>query len=749
MLDPVTRLAKDRCSGDNQQFIMNSFNIDRSSDRSAYLARLVFFTLVYLAAAKISLLIQGDHDGISPIWPPAGIALFVFHRYGLRMWPVVALGIGLLDWQIGVPLFSAAVIAVGNISEAWVGCLLLRRFDIRIGQRFQDAVKFLLLPTLLAPLSAATVGSLGLILGGIGSWDDMPVMWFMWWVGDACGILLFMPLLHAWWHLPKKWSTGKRLGEWLVVIVFTLLIGWHTFYDKQLAELHGAGNLQFLVMPFLLWAAIRLGLRGATLVSLICCGWVLWGAANNTGPFEMDNNVVMGLFESSFILVITLTGLIVQALFREHSMNMDKLRNAHHQLEERVKKRTADLEYSNDRLRQEIAAKILTESALHKSERRLHKAKQIAEQANDSKTRFLAAASHDLRQPLQAIISSTELLAVKNRDPNLADSIEQMGKANLAMRELLEKLLNVSEIDAGKLSINLTGFSINGLLGELRGQFRQIALEKGVSLKLVPCSVLVHSDPALMRVILQNLISNAIKYTEGGRVVLGCRRRGDILRVCVCDTGVGIAEDGQEVIFEEFFQLDNPARDRKLGTGFGLAMVQRVASLLKHPLHVRSVPGKGSCFAVDVPMSGGRKSMLVGKPDTSLFAGASTARSLLLIDDDEIVLDANRMLLDMLGYQVIAVTGAEAAIDSITTGLQQPEIIVSDYRLPGTCRGTELISKLRTRAGRQIPAIILTGDITLSGDADLWPGNCLLVQKPVAAKQLKAFIDQLLEDTRP
>jgi integral membrane sensor domain MASE1 len=365
--------------------------MDKSSSWTIYLARLAFFTLVYLAAAKISLLIQGDHDGITPIWPPAGIALFVFHRYGLRMWPVVALGVGLLDWQIGVPSLSAAMITVGNISEAWLGCFLLRRFDIRIGQRFQDAVKFLLLPTLLAPLSAATIGTLGLILGGVGSWEDIPVMWFMWWVGDACGILLFMPLFHAWWRHPKKWSTGKRLVEWLIVITFTLFIGWHTFHDKQLAELHGAGNLQFLVMPFLLWAAIRLGLRGATLVSLIGCGWVLWGAANNTGPFEMDNKVVMGLFESSFILVITLTGLIVQALFREHSLNMDKLRNAHHQLEERVKERTADLEYSNDRLRQEIEAKTLTESALHKSERQLYKAKQAAEQANDSKTRFLAA----------------------------------------------------------------------------------------------------------------------------------------------------------------------------------------------------------------------------------------------------------------------------------------------------------------------------------------------------------------------
>jgi integral membrane sensor domain MASE1 len=423
--------------------------MDKSSSWTIYLARLAFFTLVYLAAAKISLLIQGDHDGITPIWPPAGIALFVFHRYGLRMWPVVALGVGLLDWQIGVPSLSAAMITVGNISEAWLGCFLLRRFDIRIGQRFQDAVKFLLLPTLLAPLSAATIGTLGLILGGVGSWEDIPVMWFMWWVGDACGILLFMPLFHAWWRHPKKWSTGKRLVEWLIVITFTLFIGWHTFHDKQLAELHGAGNLQFLVMPFLLWAAIRLGLRGATLVSLIGCGWVLWGAANNTGPFEMDNKVVMGLFESSFILVITLTGLIVQALFREHSLNMDKLRNAHHQLEVRVKERTSDLEYSNEKLRQEIEAKTLTESALHKSERQLYKAKQAAEQANDSKTRFLAAASHDLRQPLQAITSSTELLTVKNRNPELAGSIKQLRKATSAMRELLEKLLDVSEIDAG------------------------------------------------------------------------------------------------------------------------------------------------------------------------------------------------------------------------------------------------------------------------------------------------------------
>ena len=720
--------------------------MDRSSGWTAYIARLVFFTLAYLAAAKVSLLIQSGHDGITPIWPPAGIAVFAFYRYGLRMWPMVAIGLVLLNWQTGIPLLSTAFIIVGNISEAWLGCLLMHRFDISIGQRFQDAVKFMLLPVLLAPLVAATLGTLGLILGGIGSWEQLHIMWFMWWIGDACGILLFTPLFHAWWRRPKKWSTGTRLFEWLTVIVFSMLIGWHTFSDTPAEGANGTGTLQFLIVPFLLWAAIRLGLRGVTLVAVICCGWVLWAAAHNTGPFAMDNSIAMGLFESSFILAITLTGLIVQALFREHSLNMNQLQDEHKQLEERVRERTSDLEHSNERLRQEIEAKTLTENALHKSERQFYKAMHQAEQANESKTRFLAAASHDLRQPLQAMTAYAELLAHKNRNPELADPIEQLGTANAAMRELLNKLLDVSEIDAGRLSVELTAFPVSRLLEELYGQFQPIALKKGISLKLAPCSVSVHSDPALIRIILQNLISNAIKYTEHGGVIIGCRRRVDLLRVCICDTGIGIAEDRQEDIFEAFFQLDNPARDRKQGAGFGLAIVQRVANLLNHPLHVRSIPGKGSCFGVDMPIPGKRKDALDGKRDTTLPEESATSSTLLLIDDDEIVLHANSLMLETQGYQVIPVADAQAAFDTLATG-QQPDLIISDYRLPGTWTGTDLISELRSRAGDQIPAIILTGDITLNNDAAFLPGKSLLVKKPVSAKELMQAINQLLAES--
>ena len=712
----------------------------------SYLAKLAFFTLAYVGTALVSLQISGNHDGITPIWPPSGIALFAFHRYGLRMWPVIALGLAFLGWQVGIPPLSAAIATVGNIGEAMIGCLLLRRFNIHIGQRFGDVVKFLFLPVMLSPIFAATLGATGMALGGAGRWEELDIMWLMWWIGDACGILLFTPLFYGWWRRPKIWSTDSRLIEWLIVISATLLIGGHTFSGKEAALLHGAGNLQFLVMPFLLWAAIRLGLRGVTLVSLICCGWVLWGAANNTGPFEMDNMVTMGLFESSFILVITLTGLIVQSLFRELALNIEGLRTARNTLEERVKKRTADLEQSNSRLHQEIDVKKLTQKELSRSEQRLYKAKEAAEQANDSKTRFLTAASHDLRQPLQALLSQTELLSVKNHDPELDVVITQIGSAGMAMRELLEKLLGVSEIDAGLLSTNPGIFPIDPLLKDLKGQFQQSAQDKEIVLKYSPCSVLVYSDPALIRVILQNLISNAIKYTEKGKVLIGCRRRKDTLRLCVCDTGIGIAKDRHRVIFEEFFQLDNPTRSRKLGSGFGLATVQRITDLLNYPLYLHSIPGKGSCFAIDIPVSGAKTGTDSRKPGSIAAENAMAGRSILLIDDDEMVLHAISLLLKSQGYQVSPAADAEAAFDIIATGMH-PDIIISDYRLPGAFTGTELVTELRSRIGALLPAIILTGDLTLgTDDADL-PDTTRLLQKPVPPQKLKALINQLLENS--
>ena len=348
--------------------------MSRAQALSGYLTALAVFTIAYVVTGMIGLFIQTGHHGITPIWLPSGIALFAFYRYGPRMWPVIGLGIAFLAWQQGIPPLSAAIAGAGNITEAWLGCYLIRHFHIRIRQRFGDAWRFLLLPTLLAPLSAATIGTFGLALGGAVPWGDVYLIWFMWWLGDVCGIVLFFPLLYAWWHHPKRWSTQLRLAEWLVVVSFSMFIGWYTFHGIQGRELQGAPHqLQFIIMPFLLWASIRLGLRGTTLVSLIACSWVLWGAACDSGPFAMDDSVTMGLIESSFILVVTLTGLIVQGLFRGHSLDMIDIGNAHDKLEERVRDRTADLEQVNKRLHQEIKEKELTEKALKKRPRTLQR----------------------------------------------------------------------------------------------------------------------------------------------------------------------------------------------------------------------------------------------------------------------------------------------------------------------------------------------------------------------------------------
>jgi two-component system CheB/CheR fusion protein len=429
---------------------------------------------------------------------------------------------------------------------------------------------------------------------------------------------------------------------------------------------------------------------------------------------------------------------------------MEDIRNAHDKLEERVRDRTADLEYSNERLHQEIREKEITESALKKSEQQLYKAKQTAELANTSKSRFLAAASHDLRQPLQAISSNIDLLTISNTDPALARPIQQLSDAALAMQELLEGLLDISKLDTGTMKPEMSTFPLSPLLYQLREQYQSHATEKGITLKLVPTTAVVRSDPTLLRVILQNLISNAIKYTYQGKVIIGCRYRGDRLRIEVWDSGMGIPENARETVFEEFHQLDNPARDRKRGAGIGLTIVKRMATLLKHPLEMHSVVGRGSSFTIEVPLIGrAREDTHAVQPGTAKPDSESEASSVLLIEDDEIVLHASHGLLKTLGYKVIPVSGAEAAMKWIASESTPPEIIISDYRLPGDCTGTELVQQLRTRVGSLIPAIILTGDMTASNDNNYLPDNSLLLLKPVRVAELIQAINQLLGDPVP
>ena len=391
-----------------------------------------------------------------------------------------------------------------------------------------------------------------------------------------------------------------------------------------------------------------------------------------------------------------------------------------------------------------IFARDITERKI--IEEALEKAKRAAEDASVSKTRFLAAASHDMRQPLQAITAHTDYLALTNTDPALAKSIKQLREATQAMQDILEGLLDISNIETCTIMPDRKALHVNTLLDQLYEQYLTFASSKGISLELMPCTAVVQSDPTLLRMILQNLISNAIKYTHQGSVVIGCERCGDQLSIEVRDSGIGIPEAMQDMIFEEFYQLDNQARDRSKGTGIGLAIVKRISDLLNHPVHMHSVEGEGTCFAIHVPIVDGMfEEEYPEQPVTVEPNNQSTGISILLIDDDEIVLDANRILLTTLGYIVISASGAETAKQVIEPKSPEPDLIIADYRLPGDCMGTDLVQQLRTKAGHLIPAIILTGDITLPGNTGVLLDNSLLIQKPARADKLVQAINQLLE----
>jgi PAS domain S-box-containing protein len=395
-----------------------------------------------------------------------------------------------------------------------------------------------------------------------------------------------------------------------------------------------------------------------------------------------------------------------------------------------------------------IFARDITERK--RMERALADAKDAAERASATKTRFLAAASHDLRQPLQAISSYKDILTLNNTSPDLAGPIKQLGDAVLAMQELLECLLDVNKLNAAALKPYMRSFYLGHLLSQLKDQYQTTAMEKGLVLKFVPCNAVVHSDPTLLRVILQNLISNAIKYTQQGKVVIGCRRLGGQLRIEIRDTGIGIPEEEQESVFEEFYQLDNPARDRSQGLGIGLAIVKRMAELLKHTLSMHSVPGKGSCFAIRVPLDyRTQKETHVVNPVALKTDDVSTGSSILLVEDDEIVLHASYGLLQALGYTVKAASSAEAALRLILSETPAPDIIITDYRLPGDCDGAELVQQLRAKTGSPIPAIVLTGDTTIADTSNYLPDNSLLLEKPARVEELVLAINQLLGNPAP
>ena len=369
-------------------------------------------------------------------------------------------------------------------------------------------------------------------------------------------------------------------------------------------------------------------------------------------------------------------------------------------------------------------------------EQALIDARQEAERANKANTAFLAAASHDLRQPVQALALLNGALRRTLSDKMSLEIVNSQQQSLDAMTNLLNSLLDISRLDAGKVEPAFEDFRIQSLVDRLFAEFSRQARQKQLAFEADVCdSVIVRSDPNLLGEILQNFVSNAIRYTDKGGVKLVCRDEGDALWIDVDDTGIGIGADQLDEIFDEFHQIKTPGKEKE-GFGLGLAIVKRMAELLDHEIAVTSAPGKGSTFSIRLPIVARSRAAVSGRSHPKTVDAPIVSGLILLIEDDVKVANAWGLLLEAEGYRVAMAESAKEAAAVVEHLPDAPDLIISDFHLLDGSTGVEAVDMVREAFGQSIPAFIVTGDTSKMVDQAGSTGNCIILNKPVNTEQL-------------
>jgi PAS domain S-box-containing protein len=375
-------------------------------------------------------------------------------------------------------------------------------------------------------------------------------------------------------------------------------------------------------------------------------------------------------------------------------------------------------------------------------EEELVEARKAAEQANRTKSAFLAAASHDLRQPLQAMRILQGTLAQQIHDSAARQSIVSIDRSLETMTDMLTSLLDINQLEAGNLRPSTTDFSVNDILDDLAADFCEPAAEKGLRWRLVRSRIAVHSDRRILREMIRNLLSNAIRYTDHGSVLVGCRRAGDKVRIEIWDSGVGIMGEQMPHIFEEHYQT--PQHAQLGGFGLGLAIVQRLGKILGHQIAARSTPGKGSVFSIEVPLAGERAKAEVQTELPLDRLNALVSGTILIIEDEGSVRNALELWLRSEGLGAVSVANGNEALALIAEKGMRPDLILSDYNIPGPLNGIESVHALREALAWKIPAIILTGDTRSQVVDAIAKHDVAVAIKPMKADQLKELVLTLL-----
>ncbi|MBI3899974.1 MAG: hybrid sensor histidine kinase/response regulator [Gammaproteobacteria bacterium] len=368
--------------------------------------------------------------------------------------------------------------------------------------------------------------------------------------------------------------------------------------------------------------------------------------------------------------------------------------------------------------------------------------KQAAEAANLAKSRFLAAASHDLRQPMHALTLYLGTLTSFDLPNQARTLLAKTRQCAHSMDEMFRDLLDMSRLDAAALQPEINNFPVAPILERIRVQFEPEAQAKGLELRVAPCSAWAVSDPAMVERMLRNLVCNAVRYTERGRILVGGRRGQATLRLAVFDTGPGIPADKRQAIFAEFYQLDNGERERGKGLGLGLAIVDRLAQLLSAPITVISRPAHGSMFAFDLSL--GHAQAAAAMPHLPNVEHDRTDSLITIIDDDAQILDAMRARLERWGYAIVTATSPNEAIAKLRAGGQLPDAIICDYRLRGEENGIDAVAGLRAEFNRTIPALLITGDTAVECIDEIHASGLPMLHKPIKEDALNIALIALI-----
>lgn len=670
---------------------------------SLYLA--VAVTAAYFLAARLSLLLLTNPDGVAVFWPAAGVSAGVLIMLGsAARIPVIAGAMAATivanlmgDRNIG----SAVVFGACNAGEAvLVAALLDRFFGVPFNLDSLGRVIGLLCATIIGAAVSGIGGTAGYLLFHSSTASALTI-WWHWFASDATGILTVAPLFIG---LPSLIADPPPRMEWLEGALALAILAALSALVIQLRNDTWTGEIAIItVFPLLLWIAARCRPVFAAAAVFVCATSIVWTTTFGIGIFGDQHLTIDERVQAAqaSILAVSLCGLVLAALFAE--------RRRH-------------------------------EHTLAESERRLQSALTEAERANRAKTSFLSAASHDLRQPLQNLNLLQSALKRRVEDGEGCILINRIGHSLDVMKGILDSLLDVNRVEGGTLVPAVGVFHLRDLFDSVAADFLELAKEKNLELRVVRSRAAVLSDRRMLEVMIRNLLSNAVRYTERGRILLGCRRAGSALRIEVWDSGIGIKAEHIPRIFEEYYQAEGGAHPD--GYGLGLAIVQRLGKVLGHDIRVRSTLGKGSGFSIALPLAH-RKADTADQPAVlEAESPASFSGTILVVEDDSFVRAGLESLLKSEQIDTVAAANANEAIAMVARDGVRPDLILSDFNLHGSVDGIECIDAVRAALKRKIPAIVLTGEVRSRAYERIEKHDVGVALKPLNADELMKLINR-------